>query len=91
MVKDDTTGVRLETIYFYALVPKKRKRGETREYIYVSKYWGLIHHVKYIMEERGIIKYDILTSNTDRRGWEDILSEVPHVISREIVEEPFGK
>ena len=91
MVKDDSTGLRLGTIYFYALVPKKRTRGKRRKYLYVSKDWGLIRHVRYLLEERSKNKYDILTGKTDTWGWEDILAEVPHIISREIVEEPVGK
>jgi DNA-binding transcriptional regulator GbsR (MarR family) len=91
MVKDDSTGVRLETIYFHALVPREREKGKRRKYLYVSKDWGLLRHVRNLLEERSKNKYDILTCSTDTWGWEDILAETPHVISREYVEEPTGK
>jgi hypothetical protein len=92
MVKDNPKGVYLEKIYFHALVTKKRQRkGEARKYLYVSRDWGLLYYVRKLLEERTKIKYDILTSSTDQWGWEDILSEVPHVVSREYVEEPVGK
>ena len=91
MVNDDPAGVRLEKVYFHALVPREREKGKRRKYLYVSRDWGLLRHVRNLLEERSKEKYDILTCSTDIWGWEDILAETPHVISRDYVEEPVGK
>lgn len=91
MVNDDPAGVRLKKVYFHALVPREREKGKRRKYLYVSRDWGLLRHVRNLLEERSKEKYDILTCSTDIWGWEDILVETPHVISRDYVEEPVGK
>ncbi len=78
-------------MFFYALVERERKKGEKREYLFVSKDWGLLRWTRERIAEITKKEYDILTCQTDEYGWEDIKDEVPHVLSREVVEMPLDK
>ena len=78
-------------MYFYALVEQEREKGEKREYLFVSRDWGLLRWTRQRVSEITNKEYDILTCQTDEYGWEDIKDEVPNVLSREVVELPIGK
>ena len=78
-------------MFFYALVERERKKGEKREYLFVSKYWGLLRWTRERIAEITKKEYDILTCQTDEYGWEDIKDEVPNVLSRDVVEMPLDK
>ena len=78
-------------MYFYALVEQEREKGEKREYLFVSRDWGLLRWTRQRVSEITNKEYDILTCQTDKYGWEDIKDEVPNVLSRDVVELPIGK
>ena len=78
-------------MYFYALVEQEREKGERREYLFVSRDWGLLRWTRQRIAEITNKKYDILTCQTDEYGWEDIKDEVPNVLSRDVVEMPLDK
>ena len=78
-------------MFFYALVERERKKGEKREYLFVSKDWGLLRWTRERIAEITKKEYDILTCQTDEYGWEDIRDEVPNVVSRDAVEMPLDK
>ena len=78
-------------MYFYALVEREREKGERREYLFVSRDWGLLRWTRQRIAEITKKEYDILTCQTDEYGWEDIKDEVPNVLSRDVVELPIDK
>ena len=78
-------------MFFYALVERERKMGEKREYLFVSKYWGLLRWTRERIAEITKKEYDILTCQTDEYGWEGIKDKFPNVLSKEVVEMPLDK
>jgi len=78
-------------MYFYAMVERERVKGERREYLFVSRDWGLLRWTRQRIAEITNKGYDILTCQTDEYGWEDIKDEVPNVLSKEVVEMPLDK
>ena len=78
-------------MFFYALVEREREKGKRREYLFVSRDWGLLRLTRERIAEITKKEYDILTCQTDEYGWEDIRDEVPNVVSRDAVEMPEDK
>jgi len=78
-------------VFFYALVEREREKGEKREYLFVSRDWGLLRWTRERIAEITKKEYDILTCQTDEYGWEDIKDAVTNVVSKEAVEMPLDK
>ena len=78
-------------MFFYALVEREREKGKRREFLFVSKYWGLLRWTRERIAEITKKEYDILTCQTDEYGWEDIRDKFTNVLSREAVEMPLDK